>query len=198
MDGTTKLIRQLSRLMADVGGPTADLGRSLDGFVRALAVGIPSYCGLVVHLRRHGRTVTVNAFDSPGEQPVTSLRWVAEQGGADDETTLILYAHHPGAFVDLAADLGYVLDGPPHLQSPRRSEDLVRLDQDLPPPTLASSITGVEELAMINRATGVLIDRGTHPDDVVLELARQAAAAGLDHYTYARTLLGQVAKPPTG
>jgi hypothetical protein len=53
----------------------------------------------------------------------------------------------------------------------------------------------VEELTIINRATGVLIDRGTHPEQAMLDLARHAAAAGLDHYTYARTLLGHVVNP---
>jgi hypothetical protein len=196
MDGTTHLLDQLGRLLADVGAPSVDLSRSLDALLTSLNTAIPSFSGLIVNVRRHGHPVTLTAFDPPdGRTAATSLRWAAPQLGTDGETSLTLYAGRAGAFVDLAADLGYVLRGRPHLTDGRRSEDLIRLDRDLPPPSLSSGVTGLEELATINRATGVLIERGAHPQQAMHELARHAAAAGLDHYTYARTLLGHLVNP---
>ena len=196
MDGTTHLLDQLDRLLADVGAPSADLPRSLDALLTSVSRAIPSFAGLVVKLRRHGHPVTLTAFhSSDGQAAGTSLWWTTPHPGTHQETSLTLYAHHPGAFVDLAADLGYLLRSRPHLTDGWRAEDLVRLDRDLPPPTQATAITGIEELSVINRATGVLIDRGTDPEQAMHELARHAAAAGLNPYTYARTLLGHVINP---
>jgi hypothetical protein len=196
MDGTTHLLDQLDRLLADVGAPSADLSRSLDALLTSLSTAIPSVTGLVVTIRRHGQPVTLTAFHRwDGRAATTSLRWTTPHPGTGGETSLTLYAHRAGAFVDLAADLGYLLRSRPHLTDGWRAEDLIRLDRDLPPPTRVSAITGVEELSIINQATGVLIDRGAPPDQALLDLARHAAAAGLDHYTYARTLLGHLINP---
>jgi hypothetical protein len=196
MDGTTQLLDQLDRLLADVGGPAVHLSRSLDALITSLNTAVPSFSGLIVNLRRHGHPVSLTAFDRlDGRAAATSLRWTTPHPGDREETSLTLYASRAGAFVDLAADLGYLLRGRPHLHDRWRVEDLIRLDRDLPPPTQASGITGVDELAVINQATGVLIDRGAHPEQAILDLARHAAAAGLDPYTYARTLLGHVINP---
>jgi hypothetical protein len=197
MDGTTTLIRQLDQLMADLGEPGVDLSSPLDDLVRSLQIAIPSYCGLVVHVRRHGHPITLTALTRQGGMTAAaSLRWTTAHRSPHEETSLTLYAQHAGAFVDLATDLGYLLHGPPRLHDERRSEDLVRLDRDLPPPTQSSSITGVDELSVINRAAGVLIDRGTPPQQAMLELTRHASAAGLAPYTYARTLLDHLVDPP--
>jgi hypothetical protein len=196
MDGTTKLIHQLGQLMTDVDEPELDIIRSLDDLARVLRAAIPSYCGLVVHLHRHGQPITLTAYEpQDGPTAVASLRWATARPGSYDETSLTLYASQAGSFVDLAADLSYVLGGPPLHPDRQSSDGLVRLDRDLPPPSRVSAITGVEALTTINRATGVLIDRGTHPQQAMLELARQAAGAGLDPYTYARTLLGHPVGP---
>jgi hypothetical protein len=196
MDGTTQLIDQVDRIVNGVGESSVDLSRSLDALARSLGVAIPLFTGLILHVRRRGHTVTLTACDTPDERAAaTSLRWATAHTGTQEEASLTLYAHHPGAFVDLAADLGCVLQSRPRLNDGRPSDDLIRLDTDLPPPALTSGITGVEEMSTINRATGVLINRGAHPEQAMLDLARHSAAAGLDHYTYARTLLGHAANP---
>jgi hypothetical protein len=196
MDGTSHLLDHLDRLLADVGGPPADLSRSLDALLTSLNTTIPSFTGLIVNVQRHSHPVTLTALDRwDGRAAATSLRWTIPHPGTDGETSLTLYAGRAGAFVDLAADLGYLLRGRPHLTDGRPAEDLIRLDRDLPPPSLSSGITGLEELSTINRATGVLIERGAHPQQAMRDLARHAAAAGLDHYTYARTLLSHLINP---
>jgi hypothetical protein len=194
MDGTITLFSQLDQLLADVDGPAADLSRSLDVLLQSLGGAVPSFSGLRLEVRRHSHPVTLTAFPK-GEWAATSLRWTTAHRNRDEETSLTLYAHHAGAFVDLAADLGYVIHGPPHLHDARRSDHRFRLDRDLPPPGQVSGITGVEELTVINRATGVLIERGAHPEQAMLELARHAAEAGLDRYTYARSLLSHLVNP---
>lgn len=40
------------------------------------------------------------------------------------------------------------------------------LDGDEPPTTLTSGVTGLTELSKINKASGVLIGYGHHPNDV--------------------------------
>ena len=63
------------------------------------------------------------------------------------------------------------------------------LDADLPPPTMMSEITGLDELSMIERAVGIMIDQGHHPDHARAMLRRHAAAAGVEPQIYAARLL---------
>jgi hypothetical protein len=94
MDGTTALLSQLNRILDDVGGPPADLSRSLDALVRSLAAAIPSFSGLLVNLGQHGHTVTLAAFDPPNERAAaSSLRRAAPHHGTDGETSLTLLEH---------------------------------------------------------------------------------------------------------
>jgi hypothetical protein len=42
----------------------------------------------------------------------------------------------------------------------------ITLDADVPPNPPVSGVSGLSELSTINRAIGVLIDRGHHPDHI--------------------------------
>jgi hypothetical protein len=138
--------------------------------------------------------------------------------GFDSKSRVVFYAATPGAFVDLAADFGYALDTPiittgspagsadstdgaqrhdPCHQDSDRTRDpgcrdgdaLIVLDADLPPPTAISGLVGLDELTMINRAVGILIDQGHHPGQAHAALFGHAAAAGVDPHIYAARLL---------
>ena len=138
--------------------------------------------------------------------------------GFDDESRVILYAATPGAFVDLAADFGYALatpvvttDMPPgsadttdgerqhshgqhdgdrqHGPGCRDGDRMIVLDADLPPPTTLSGLIGLDERSTIDRAVGVMIDHGHHPDRAHATLRRQAAAAGVEPQIYAAGVL---------
>jgi hypothetical protein len=138
--------------------------------------------------------------------------------GFDGESRVVFYAATPGAFVDMAADFGYALETPTTtLSHPAKSADspddyrqhsrdqcdgyglhdadrhgghrLIELDADLPPPTTMSGITGLDELSMVDRAIGIMIDNGHHPDRAFATLRRQAAAAGVEPHIYASQLL---------
>jgi hypothetical protein len=67
----------------------------------------------------------------------------------------------------------------------------VHLDGDLPPVSMSSGIAGLEELSTVNRALGVLIGRGHHPQDAQEILRRGAYAAGTDIHQFAGRLLGR-------
>ena len=70
------------------------------------------------------------------------------------------------------------------------------LDADLPPPTTTSGLTGLDELSMVERAVGIMIDHGHHPDHAHATLRRHAAAAGVEPHIYAARLLRPA--PPQG
>jgi hypothetical protein len=115
----------------------------------------------------------------------------------------VLYAHTPGALVDLAADLGYALNAPvvstrPAIDgvnpdddelAPLGAERRLVLNADPLPHTAVSGITGMSELSAINRAVGMLIERGHTPDSAHRTLRDRATAAGVDPHVYAAQLL---------
>jgi hypothetical protein len=109
--------------------------------------------------------------------------------GVDAGRVVVFYAGHPGAFVDLAADLQRVhgLDGPAVL------DDHLTDTCDPPRPC---GITGLEELSDINRAIGVLITRGHTPAEAHAELRRRAAAGGHGLADTARHVLTSTNAPP--
>ena len=138
--------------------------------------------------------------------------------GFDSKSRVAFYAATPGAFVDLAADFSYALDAPiitassqpgsadstdgagrhghghgdgdsQHDPAGRDGDALIVLDADLPPPTAISGLVGLDELTMINRAVGILIDQGHHPNQAHAALLGHAAAAGVYPHTYAARLL---------
>jgi hypothetical protein len=149
----------------------------------------------------------------------TSLRigFAALGPGFQGESHVVFYAAAPGAFVDLAADFGYALDvavtagrpagstasadgagrlGPdqhhgewPHGSVRCPEARLIVLDADLPPPTTMSGMVGLDDLMTINRAVGILIDQGHHPNQAHAALLSRAAAAGVDAHIYAARLL---------
>ena len=139
--------------------------------------------------------------------------------GFDRKSRVVFYAATPGAFVDLAADFGYALGTPivtacggpatstdstdgvgrrssgqcdddtQHGPACRDGDQLIVLDADLPPPSAISGLVGLDELTMINRAVGILIDQGHHPNKAHAALLGHAAAAGVQPHIYAARLL---------
>jgi hypothetical protein len=153
-----------------------------------------------------------------GDSIDTSLRvrFAALGPGFGSESQVVFYAAAPGAFVDLAADFGYALGKPIMTpNTPAGSNDsadgdgqggrgqtgsgqsltddnrdrLIVLDADLPPSITESGLVGMDERSMIDRALGVLIDQGHHPDAAHATLRRYAADAGVEPHIYATQLL---------
>jgi hypothetical protein len=102
---------------------------------------------------------------------------------------MVLYAGHPGAFVDLAADLERV-SGP---------AGPVVVDGDLPDmsaPQQRRGISGLAELGVVNRAIGVLITRGDTPAKARAELRRRAAVGLTSVTEVARHVIASTNAPP--
>ena len=220
MDFPTALLRDLLELSASIDDAgDGDLDARLTALVTAVRAAVPSYQGLSLTVHDNGHPVNLTSFPpTAADQAITTsmrLPFTALSPQLDSRSRVIFYAATPGAFVDLAADLGHALGAPTvlsqHSPNPTNDPDddgqqddsrprdgqqgdragaaVIVLDADLPPPTVVSQLTGLHEMATINQAIGVLIDRGHHPDDAHAVLHRHAAAAGLDTHIYAARLL---------
>jgi hypothetical protein len=101
-------------------------------------------------------------------------------------TTVTLYAGRPGALVDLAADLSWILNVP---------SDAVVLDDDI-------TVSGrdeeqsLEALSIMNQAIGVLIDHGYPPESALPELVGRAEVSGLTALAVAAGLVNQLSSRP--
>lgn len=204
MDLSTVLGRHLHDLVDGLGTDDGILTDAMAVLVGDLGAAVSSYLGLRLSLVLDGWPVTLSAFPPlDGGRPVTSLR-LALSGldrGFDAASHVVFYAGTPGAFVDLAADFAY-LHGqgwgrdptglPVAMDDPAAGDGhraLVVLDVDLPPPTVVAGFTGLAEYAAINRALGVLLERGHPPDQARAALHHGASVAGMDLPGYAAGLL---------
>ncbi len=94
------------------------------------------------------------------------------RGTADTASVaLILYAATPGAFTDLAADLSWITG--------RDLADFPR-DEHLALPTGHADPAPLATASTINQAIGVLIGRGSSPEQAERDLYTRAIAAGID------------------
>lgn len=166
MDVPRALSEQLSALTDALDDPGTDLQAVLAVLVDDLRAVVPSFLGLRMTLRLGGDPITLTAIDADRETAASASLQLPldELAGAGPDSVVVFYAGSPGAFVDLAVDTrrAYGLDGQ------------VVLDSHLIPATDASGVTGLDDLTAINRAVGVLIDQGHHPDEANGELLRLA------------------------
>jgi hypothetical protein len=183
----------------------------LVSLVDGLQAAVASYRGLHLTIVDNGDHVSLTAFlPLQGHDSInTSMRvgFSALGPGFNGESYVIFYAATPGAFVDLAADFGYALgtaivtfcpsawDGDSTAgdgqQSPARRDrhQLIVLDADLPAPSTTSGFIGLDEFSTINRAVGILIEQGHHPNQAHAALRHEAAEAGVEPHIYAARLL---------
>jgi hypothetical protein len=178
VDLPTALFRDLLHLSSSVGLDDDALTTPLVALVAGLQAAVPSYRGLHLTLVENGHPVSLTAFlhSEDAESITTSLRLpLAALGpGFDPDSRVVFYAATPGAFVDLAADLGYALDTPTTtLGAPRTpagdtdghghhnpchldGHQMIAVDADLPLTVPESGLTGLDELSTINQAIGRL------------------------------------------
>ena len=170
MDTPTLLIDNIHNLFSDLAVPDGfteqpvELEKSLTALAEAVISAAPSYRGLVLTLIIDKQPVSLTSAEVDNTSDIaTSLRlWLAWIPSLGAGSRITFYASTPGAFVDLAADLAFVLG----------SESL-RLDEDIPS-VLVSDLTGVGRLSAINRAVGVLISHGHTTDSAQRELRHTA------------------------
>ena len=189
---SARLSRQLSQLAFGVEPDGSALVEDLTNLAATLTSTVSGYAGLRLTIVHTGHPVQLTALlpTQPGQPVVTSLRLplrpvssAFEEGG-----WLIVWSTVRGSLVDLAADLAYVLhealDG-----SVQGASSLVDLDVDLPPPTAASGVDGLHELATIHRAAGFLVEQGHDPESVHATLRSRASSDGVSTFAWADQLL---------
>ena len=170
MDTSTLLIDDIHNLFSDLAVPDGFAGQSveLEKLLTALTEAVksvaPSYRGLSLTLIIDKQSVSLTSAEVGNTSDIaTSLRlWLAWIPSLGAGSRITFYASTPGTFVDLAADLAFVLG----------SESL-RLDEDIPS-VLVSDLTGVGGLSAINKAVGVLISHGHTTDSAQRELRHTA------------------------
>lgn len=175
MDISAALAADLAGLTDGLGDPQVDLETQLRALAADLAHAVASFTGLTMTIRLDDQTVSFSARAGAGigigatetslEIPLSAL--TEAQAGS----SLVFYAAVAGAFVDLAAELSYILGLNP---------EILVLDQHLHVAATpdGAGMAGLEEYSMINQAIGVLIARGHAPDSALEELRRLAALDG--------------------
>jgi hypothetical protein len=212
VDIPAALLNHLARLASSIELDPEVLQTPLKNLVGDLRAAVPSYRGLQMIIVHTGQPVTFTDL-LPAETDgivMTSLRVPLGLLGPDHDggSRVTFYAGTPGSFVDLAADLSYALkasvttvhpdgdhdgsDRDGQAGVPHTGADLrLLLDADLPPKVAFSGLTGLAELSGINRAIGILIDRGHTPDHAYDILRAGAAAAGVAIHVFATRMLGR-------
>ena len=189
---SARLSEQLSLLAFGVERDGAGLVEDLTSLASTLAGSVSGYAGLRLTIVHTGHPVQLSALlaPQPGRAVVTSLRLPLRPVSSDFEEGgwLVVWSTVPGSLVDLAADLDYVFQQNEE-RTDRRASSFVELDVDLPIPTIASGVDGVDELATIHRAAGLLIEQGHDPDSVHATLRHQASGDGVSTYAWADRLL---------
>ena len=222
VDLPTVLLRDLMQLSGHLDLGDDALSGPLVSLVESLQAAVPSYRALHLIIVDIGHPVSLTAFvphhDIDSITTSLGVGFAALGPGFDSKSRAVFYAATPGAFVDLAADFGYVLDTPiattgtpagsadstdgarrhsseecggDRTRDPacRDRDQLIVLDVDLPPPTTISGLVGLDGLTVINRAVGILIDQGHDPNQAHAALLGHAAAAGVHPLVYAARLL---------
>jgi hypothetical protein len=187
------LLASLRDLTTGIDGDGNAVGELLDALIRELETAVASYRGLQLTISQNGFPVVLTAYPDGHDRAVgTSLRvpLTLLDSGFTTESRIVFYAGTPGAFVDLAADLTFALRGAstPDLVE-NSAPPAIRLDADPPPRTRGFNLSGLTELSAIDRAVGVMIDQGRHPDRAHASLRNEAAPAGMEPYTWALRIL---------
>ena len=169
MELSAGLAVDLARLTDALDDPETDLADLVGSVHDAFVVAVPSALGVAFTIRASPAEVTVSTLDGAVAAVATSLQvplgsWTDLEPGS----SVIFYAGTTGALVDLAADLGWLLN---------LRADIV-LDGHLPAQRQGVT-SGLAELSVIQQALGVLIDRGRTPQagrDELEHLARESDA----------------------
>jgi hypothetical protein len=185
---TAALARQLELLCADFRD-AEQLATGLSELGASVAVAVPSCVSVSVMLGVLGSDTPVTVgIRGKGVGPV--LASLAVPRSVSEPGDFVLFqASEAGAFLLLADDLRAVLD--PSLS--------LWIDEHLHVPVDAMAggwRRSMRDSSMVNRALGVLIDRGFLPDDAYAELTRQASQDGTNISSASRLVLESVEGPP--
>ncbi|HYN71447.1 MAG TPA: hypothetical protein VES60_03015 [Nakamurella sp.] len=176
MEMSAGLAADLARLTDALDDSATDLADLVGSLHEAFVVAVPSALGLAftiraspdLTIRASPAGVTVSTLDGAATAVATSLQvplgsWTDLEPGS----AVVFYAAATGALVDLAADLGWLLN----------IRAAVVLDGHLQPAQQQGVMSGLAEMSVVQQAVGVLIDRGMIPQagrDELEHLARES------------------------
>ena len=187
MNLSAALAADLGLLSAAIQNTDGGLEPVLESLATELHGAVDSYVGLTITIAAEGHRISFTTSE-PGAIAKTSLSIpLAAVAGSEAGSSLVLYATTPGAFVDLAADLAWVLEVKP---------SALVLDQHVALPPPSDGVTGLRELATINRAIGALIERGHTPESARAQLREYANADSGDMPAAAQRVLDSMRHPP--
>jgi hypothetical protein len=172
VDLSVEFSAALAQLADDERLVDADIGRLLVSLAADARATIDSLTGVMVVLMVEGHPIMLTAFDGEMDEARVTTSVVLPLPAlakVEPGSMLILYASRPGAFVDFAADAALALGIAP---------DSVTLDRHLPAPGQLGAHSGLHDVVLINRAIGVLLGRGLHPDAARVEMQRRAWMSG--------------------
>lgn len=178
----TAALAPLSVALHDPVCDDIDLEELLSEFAAATKRVVHSYLGMSLSITSAVGNFSLTAMDDPRHLTdiVASLHLpLKTTPGATTNSTVTFYAGKAGAFVDLAADIGWIL---------RLTPELLILNGHLTIPDQDSN-TGSGPISLANQAIGVLIERGHRPEDAASELHRLARRAGLSLVEFVAQLL---------
>lgn len=188
MKTTEEMAAAVAILTEALDEPGTDIAQSLHRLALDAATAVPSYLGLSVVVPQSDPpfTVTVIADGAVVGDIRTSLRVLLSGMGDGHErapVALILYAGTPGTFVDLAADLAWLIGRP-------LTE--VTLDEHLTVPAGPNTAAQLQAAGDINQAIGVLIGHGYTPQQADWQLDIQAANNRTDRHRAAQVILDKI------
>jgi len=189
VDHSATLAADLALLSGAIKNPGDGLEPLLESLVEDLRRAIGSYLGLTMTIAVDDHEISFTQSER-ADPAGTSLQIpLASVAGSPPGSTLVLYAAVPGAFVDLAADMSWILALEP---------SMLVLDKHLGVPVPSEAVIGLHEHAIINRAIGALIEKGFTPDSARAELRRHAEADSGDVPAAAQRLLDSLLRssPP--
>ena len=193
LDVPRGLLASLRDLTIGIDGDELAVGELLAALIRELETSVSSYRGLHLTISQNGFPVVLTAFPDGHDGALgTSLRipLALLNPGFTAESRIVFYAGIPGAFVDLAADLAFALRSASTSEPVEDSApSAIRLDADPPPGTRGFTLSGLTELSTIERAIGVMLGEGHHPDHAHATLSSDAARAGLEPHVWAASVL---------
>lgn len=180
MELSAGLVPGLALLTAALDDPEIDIATSVQQVAAAVGSAVPAFVGLSLHIDLPEQQIVVVAMNGEVVESAveTSLRIPLFREPLAGDVALVLYGSIPGAFVDLHADLTWVIG--------RAGSGLV-LDRDLVVP--AESIEGLAHLSAVNQAIGVLIAGGYTPEQAAAALDELAASGEVPSHAVARRVL---------
>jgi hypothetical protein len=189
VDLAVALTADLASLSRALEEPDLDLETHLRRLIADLRRAVDSYLGLRMTVIVEGRRLSFATFTDIDPQPQIASSLMLPLAGAtdlQDGSSLLLYAATPGAFVDLAADLGFALG---------LDLSALALDQHRATPTGYPGIEGLEPWRDVNQAIGVLIGRGHTIESAHGELRSLAVLGSGSVHHAAAALLATASEP---